>query len=236
MGFALFRGFHYLRPETLITLDLSTESAAAVQLLNLLGDMNVTDRQVEEAFRSDPGLSYKLLRLVNSAALGGRGVDSIEHAIRLLGRDHLHRWVSMLLVADAKDGTGLRTELVKSSLLRGRLCELLGDQSHGPSARGLPGAGTLFLIGLFSRIDILLKIRMEDLVKKVDLAEVAKDALLWRAGVGGQVLKAVEAYEDAKWDAAEAEVADLGIDPSELTNLYLEALAWAADRTAGHSD
>jgi EAL and modified HD-GYP domain-containing signal transduction protein len=163
-------------------------------------------------------------------------VDSIEHAIRLLGRDHLHRWVSMLLVADAQDGTGFRTELVKSSLLRGRLCELLGDQCQGPTTRGVPGAGTLFLIGLFSRIDILLKVRMEDLVEKVDLPEVAKEALLWRAGIGGQLLKAVEAYENARWEAAEAEVADLGIDPTELSHFYLESLAWAADRMARPGD
>jgi EAL and modified HD-GYP domain-containing signal transduction protein len=233
LGFALFQGFHYLKPETLTKRDLSTESVAVVHLMNLLGDMNVTDRKVEEAFRSDPGLSYKLLRMVNSAALGGRGVTSIEHALRLLGRDPLYRWVSMLLVAEARDGTGVRNELVKSSLFRGRLCELLGDQIRGPSVRGVPGAGTLFLIGLFSRIDILLKIRMEDLFKKVDLSEVAQEALLWRSGVGGQLLKAVEAYEDAKWGHAEAEVADLGMDPGDLPNLYLESIAWAGDRLTG---
>lgn len=230
MGFALFQGFHYLKPETLSKRDLSTESVAVVHLMNLLGDMNVTDRKVEEAFRSDPGLSYKLLRMVNSAALGGRGVSSIEHALRLLGREHLYRWVSMLLVAEARDGTGVRNELVKSSLFRGRLCELLGDQIRGPSVRGVPMAGTLFLIGLFSRIDVLLKIRMEDLFKRVDLSEAAKEALLWRSGVGGQLLKAVEAYEGARWEDAEAEVETLGMDPGELPNLYLESIAWAGDR------
>ena len=233
LGFALFQGFHYLRPETLSKRDLSTESVAVVHLMNLLGDMNVTDRKVEEAFRSDPGLSYKLLRMVNSAALGGRGVTSIEHALRLLGREHLYRWISMLLVAEGGDGTGVRHELVKSSLFRGRLCELLGDQIRGPSVRGVPVAGTLFLIGLFSRIDVLLKIRMEDLFKKVDLSEVAQEALLWRSGVGGQLLKAVEAYEDAKWEDAEAEVADMGMDPGDLPNLYLESIAWTGDRLAG---
>jgi len=236
MGFALFQGFHYVKPETLSKRDLSTESVAVVHLMNLLGDMNITDRKVEEAFRSDPGLSYKLLRMVNSAALGGRGITSIEHALRLLGRDHLYRWVSMLLVADARDGTGVKNELVKSSLFRGRFLELLGDQIRGPSVRGVPMAGTLFLIGLFSRIDVILKIRMEDLFKKVDLSEAAQEALLWRAGVGGQLLKAVEAYEDARWEDAETEVADLGMDPFDLPNIYLESIAWAGDRMAGTGD
>jgi c-di-GMP-related signal transduction protein len=230
LGFALFQGFHYLKPETLSKRDLSTESVAVVQLMNLLGDMNVTGREVEEAFRSDPGLSYKLLRMVNSAALGGRGVTSIEHALRLLGREPLYRWVSMLLVADARNSSGMRNELIKSSLFRGRLCELIGDQIRRPSLRGVPMGGTLFLIGLFSRIDILLKIRMDELFKKVDLPEAAQEALLWRSGMGGQILMAVESYEDAKWEVSESILEGLGFDLSELTNLYLESLAWAGDR------
>lgn len=230
LGFALFQGFHYLKPETLSRRDLSTESVAVVHLMNLLGDMNATERQIEEAFRSDPGLSYKLLRMVNSAALGGRGVTSIQHALRLLGREPLHRWISMLLVAESRDGTGVRNELIKSSLFRGRLCELIGDQIRGPACPGVPMAGTLFLMGLFSRIDILLKIRMEELVKKVDLSEITTNALLWRSGKGGEILTAVEAFEDGEWEVTERVLAELGFDSNEIMNLYLESLAWARDR------
>lgn len=236
LGFSLFQGFHYLKPETLSRRDLSTESVAVVYLMNLLSDMNVTDREVEEAFRSDPPLSYKLLRMVNSAALGGRGVTSIEHALRLLGREPLYRWVSMLMVAEARDGSGIKNELIKSSLFRGHLCELIGDQVRGPACPGVPLGGTLFLIGLFSRIDVLLKIRMEDLVKKVDLSEVAQNALLYRGGKGGEILKAVEAFEDGKWEQAEQVLGELGFDTSEIMNLYLESLAWARDRMNPHSD
>ncbi len=234
LGFELFQGFFYLHPETLTRRDLSTESVAVVRLLNLLRDFNVTDRAVEEAFRADPGLSYKLLRMVNSAALGGRGVTSIEHALRLLGREPLYRWLSMLLVADNGDATGTRSELVKSSLLRGRFCELLGDEIRGAAVRGVPLAGTLFLIGLFSRIDALLRMPMEDILKRIHLSEAVQDALLERKGVGGTLLKAVEAYEAADWEKAEEEVIPLGLAPQALPNLYLESLAWAGDRMQFH--
>ncbi len=234
LGFGLFQGFHYLRPETLSQRDLSTESIAVIRLLNLLGDMKVTDRMVVEAFRSDPGLSYKLLRMVNSAALGGRGVTSIDHALRLLGREPLHRWLSMLLVAVSREGSGVRNELIKSSLFRGRLCELVGDQVRGSSVRGLPLSGTLFLIGLFSRIDVLLKIPMEDLFKKIDLSDAVKEALIWRVGPGGRILKGVEAYERGQWEEAEEELTQVGLDPAELPNLYLESIAWTGDRMNLH--
>jgi EAL and modified HD-GYP domain-containing signal transduction protein len=234
LGFELFQGFHYLRPETLSRHDLSTESVAVIRLINLITDLETTDRTIEEAFRSDPGLSYKLLRMVNSASLGGRGINSIDHALRLLGREPLHRWLSMLLVADARNGNGIRSELVKSSLFRGHLCELVGDQVGGTARRSIPSPGTLFLIGLFSRIDVLLKIPMEDLFKKIDLSEAARDALLWRAGPGGGILKGVEAYEAARWEDAEVELEAVGLDPTELPNLYLESIAWASDRMSAH--
>lgn len=230
LGFELFQGFFYLHPETLTRRDLATESVTVVRLLNLLQDFNITDRAVEEAFRVDPGLSYKLLRMVNSAALGGRGVTSIEHALRLLGREPLYRWLSMLLVADHGDGTGTRSELIKSSLLRGRFCELLGDEIRGAEVRGVPLGGTLFLIGLFSRIDALLRMPMTGVLEKIHLSEAVRDALLERKGVGGIFLKAVEAYEAAEWEKAEEELTPLGVPPHTLPNLYLESLAWAGDR------
>ena len=236
LGFEFYQGFHYLRPETLSRHDLSTESVAVMRLLNLLTDANTTDRMIEEAFRSDPGLSYKLLRMVNSAALGGRGITSIKHALRLLGREPLHRWLSMLLVADSRDGGDIQGELVKSSLFRGHFCELVGEQVPGAMARGLPSAGTLFLIWLFSRIDALLKIPMEEIFEKIDLSKTVQAALLAREGEGGVVLQGVEAYEGGLWQDAEDELGKIGLDTSELPNLYLEAIAWASDRMHAQED
>ena len=50
--------------------------------------------------RHDVALSYKLLRMVNSAAMGGRDIWSIGHALRLLGRAQIARWLGILLVTD----------------------------------------------------------------------------------------------------------------------------------------
>ena len=85
-GFELFQGFHYFRPETLTKKDLSSQTGEVIRPMNLLQDPEVPDQTIEEAFKTGPGLTYKLLRIVNSAALGGRGVRSIQHAMRLLGR------------------------------------------------------------------------------------------------------------------------------------------------------
>ncbi len=229
LGFEMFQGFHYFRPENLSKQDLSTDSIAIVRLLNLLQDINATDSAVKEAFRSDPGLSYKLLRMVNSAALGGRGIDSVEHALRLLGRDPLSRWLSMLLVSSQGKTGYIRGEVVKSALLRGRLCELLGENVKSAGVT-LPKPEALFLAGLFSHLETLFGRSMEEILDQVDLTVDIRVALLERKGPAGVILKAVEAYEDADWEAAEQEVSSLGADPSLLSTLYLDAVTWAGSR------
>src|SRR5690606_35918336 len=86
LGFELFQGYFFSRPENMSTRALLPEWGRVVRLLQMLGDSGSHDVDIEEAFRSDPSLSYKLLRMVNSAGIGGRGVESIGHALRMLGR------------------------------------------------------------------------------------------------------------------------------------------------------
>ncbi len=236
LGFDLFQGFHFFRPETLSRRDLSSDSVAVIRLLNLLQDIHVTDRIVEEAFRSDPALSYKLLRMVNAAALGGRGIRSIGHALRLLGREPLHRWLAMLLVSQGGDGTGVRRELLKSSLLRARMCELAATQVRTAVMRHLPSEGTFFLVGLFSHIDVLLRRPMEAILSRIELTRDVEEALLWRMGPAGQALKGIEAYEAGAWEDAEVELGRLGLPPDDIPALYLDALTWAGSRMGIHEE
>jgi EAL and modified HD-GYP domain-containing signal transduction protein len=229
-GFELFQGYHYYKPETVSTRDPASQSVAIIRLMNLLQDAGVTDRTLEEAFRSDPSLTYKLLRIVNSAALGGRGVESITHALRLLGRDPLYRWLSLLLLSLGRDGGDLRIEIIKAALLRGRMCEVLGDTMRSGARRDIPTAGVLFLVGLFAQIDQLVGAPVEEVLKDIDVAEEVKAALLRREGHAGRILKSTEAYADADWEGAEREIAEAGGDPDVLPEIYLDAVTWAGER------
>jgi len=230
LGFDFFQGFHYVRPETLTETDLPTQSVSVVRILNLLRDNKASEASIQEAFRSDPSLSYQLLQLVNSAALGGRGIDSIGHAMRMLGREPLYRWLSMLLLADGKDRREVRSEIVRSSLTRGRMCELLGDGCRSSVGSDLPAADTLFLVGLFSQLDTLLSVPMENILSGIDLSGEVVDALLGREGNAGSILSAVEGYEEADWDLAEDRIAALGAESGLLSNVYLDSITWASSR------
>ncbi len=235
LGFELFQGFHYFRPETLTRRDLTTESAAIARLLGLLGDLTVTDREIEEVFRSDPSLSFKLLRLVNAAALGGRGVDSIGHAMRLLGREPLYRWLSLLLLAVGNGGGEIRMEMIRSSLERGRMCELVGDVLAKGGSGDAPGADALFLVGLFSLLDVLLGVEMKKILADIRVTREVREALLGFKGKTGRVLRSVVAYADGHWDEAAESLSGLGVDPAILPDVYLDALSWASHHMIFHA-
>jgi EAL and modified HD-GYP domain-containing signal transduction protein len=234
LGFELFQGFHYFRPETLSRRDLATGAASIIRLLAMLNDVNVPDRALEEAFRSDPSLSYKLLRIVNSAALGGRGVDSIGHALRLVGRDPLQRWLSLLLLTVGGGGGEMRVEMIKSALQRGRMCELLGDGARSAVNRDMPPGGLLFLVGLFSHLDALLGVDMAQILDEIDVGNDVRGALLGFEGKAGTLLKGVKAYAEGEWTEAEQTLGDVGVDPDLLGNTYLDAVTWAGAHMTMH--
>ncbi|MEP6495082.1 MAG: HDOD domain-containing protein [bacterium] len=223
LGFELFEGYSFTAPETLTRRDLPIEHVLTFRLLKMVRDPKTPDAQIEELLRRDVALSYKLLRMVNSAAIGGRDIWSIGHALRLLGRDQVSRWLGLLLVTDgARDG--VRAELMTLSLVRARLCELLAEASGVPRAKG-----SLFLVGMLSLLDQLLETPMALLADSMELAHDVRVALLHREEYYGAILSLVEAYEHGWWESVDSLTESIGIDPIVLAPLYLNALAWASE-------
>lgn len=227
LGFDLFQGYFYARPETLQKEDLEATQITILRLLNLLRDPDVADAQLEEAFRGDPALTYKLLRIVNSAALGGRGIESIPHAVRLVGRGPLHKWLAVLLAGSFAAQGGANTELALTALARARLMELVAERSN----RKLP-AHPLFMTGLFSLMDALMRAPMDRVLARVEVAPDVKSALLTRTGVQAPALMLAEAYEEGDFDLARALAGQVGIDADEVVRLYVDALGWAREQIA----
>lgn len=220
-GVELFRGYRYSRPEVLMPRDLPVEYIRAFRLMQLVRDWDVTDLEVETEFRADPSLSYKLLRMANTAAVGARGVRSIGHAIRLLGREVLYRWMALLLLSTAVERE-VEAEMVRTSLRRARHCELIAPLAGRPAA-----AGSLYVAGLLSLTDLLLGAPMEEIVRGMGLAPEVEAALIRRDGFHGAVLHLVEAYDDFRWAEVMDRCSELGVQPREVGDRYMEALAWA---------
>ena len=226
LGFELFQGYFYARPEILTGREVPMQQANIIRLLNLIRNPDASDMHVEDAFRADLVLTYKLLRIVNSAALGGMGIESIRHAVQLLGRAALHRWLSLLLVSSLSTATGVESELVTVAMQRARFCELISE-SRGRRRE----SGPLFMVGLFSLLDALLRIPMEEILAKVDLASDLSEVLLWRTGPHAPTLRLVEAYESARWDDVLTEAKALSLPIEEVPELYAQAVEWTRQRS-----
>jgi EAL and modified HD-GYP domain-containing signal transduction protein len=227
MGFEFFQGYLFSKPETLTKSDVAPGQLAIMRLLNLLNDPNTPDQTLDQAFQSDLALSYKLLRIVNAASMGGRGVTSIPHAVRLIGRNALHRWLSVVLVASMGKRGDVTHELALTSITRARMCELLAA-----NARTARPTGSAFLVGLLSLLDVLFAVPMDKILSHIELSDEVTNALIGRQGPLGTPLKLVESYEQADWDGAQqlAEASDVPEDI--LGNLYIDSLHWAAQHVA----
>jgi len=227
MGYQLFQGYLFSRPETLTKSDVSASHMAVLQLLNLLQNPDTPDSALDAAFQSDVALCYKLLRIVNAAALGGRSITSIPHAVRLVGREMLHRWLAVLLVSSLGRSGDVGHELALTAITRARMCELVTAASVERRH-----AGSAFIVGLLSLLDVLLEIPMPAILARLELSDDVKGALLERHGPLGSPLQLVEAYEKANWDAAKGLAQESAVPDEMVPGLYLDALQWASEQIA----
>ena len=227
MGCELFQGYLFSKPEVLTKTDVSASHLAIMRLLNLLRSPRTTDSELDAAFQSDVALCYKLLRIVNAAAVGGRGITSIQHAVRMVGRETLHRWLAVILVASLGRRGDVSHELALTAITRARMCELVATSSTAPRA-----ADSAFIVGLLSLLDVLLEVPMEKILARLELSPEVRTALLERDGPLGTPLQLVEAYEKANLDAAKGLASDNAVPDELVPDLYLDALHWASEHLA----
>src|SRR6185312_33850 len=159
IGFDLFQGYFFCRPEVLETRTLGANRLAMLQLVAALQDDRTELSRLETLILRDVALSYRLLRYMNSAFFGLRQrVDSVGRALALLGINNVRRWATMTILAGIEDKP---QELIVTALVRARLCELLGP------AMGQGNGDQLFTLGLFSVIDALMDAPMADVLSSI---------------------------------------------------------------------
>lgn len=220
-GFDGFQGTFFSRPEPLPTADMPQSTVAAMRLMGLARDQKISDRQLEDVIATDPVLTFQLLRLVNSAALGGRGVSSIGQALRLIGRNAFLRWLAVAVAAARKSKNGVDQELVRQAVERGRLCEQLVGSGRD--------SGTLFLVGLFSLLDAVFRMPLPEILERVVLSAEANEALIDRTGPYADAINFAESYELGLFENATEIAKEMGIDPNKLGEFYTNAITWTAE-------
>ena len=216
LGFRYFQGFFFCHPVMLSRKTLPSNKLVVLDLLSKLHDPQTDSDELEEILAQDIALSYKLLRYINSAAFAlRREVDSIKDAIVLLGIDNLKNWLSLILMSRTVDSKPI--ELVKTGIVRGKMCEALAEIRY-PEIKH-----QMFIIGLFSVLDALMDQPLIDLLDNVNLSTPIKLALLDKSGIQGQIYQQVLLYEKCRWD----ELNDNNATSDEFTLSYVNAVNWA---------
>lgn len=199
--------------------DLNPAQAMILQLMDMVRK-NADVRQLESVLKRDAALSYKLLRYINSAGFGlGCEIQSLKHAVTMLGYSPLYRWLALLLATATT--SGYSPVLMQTAVIRGRFAELLGGTFLPRNE-----AENLFVAGMFSLLDKLLGVPMEDVLEKVQLSESVTQALLSRDGIYGPFLALAEACELNAADV-ESMATSLCIGARQVNEAQISALAWA---------
>jgi EAL and modified HD-GYP domain-containing signal transduction protein len=219
IGFRKFQGFHFARPETFTATVINASFDSVLTLLNKVSQ-DADNSEIEAGFKRDTALSFKLLRYINSVGFGlSCEIQSINHALTILGRKQLYRWLTLLMVTAGDNSTP--PALMKTSITRGRLTELLGEGYFEKQDRD-----NLFIVGVFSLLDAILKMPMEKVLEKIQLPETVTEALLTREGIYGPFLQLTEACEDANSEKI-LELAELlQLDANKVNECHISALAW----------
>lgn len=215
-GFELFEGRLLSRPVAVVSEALTPSRLACLQMLEKVNDPETSAAELERVVETDPGLSYRLLHVSGLGAAGGlrRQVRSIREATVLLGREWIHRWLILMVVADANQGT---PEQLTIAMTRARMSELVaGEVSPGDR-------DSAFTVGLVSALDLLLGASLPDVVAKLAITDELKKALLGRQGRLGAILGDVLDWEMGTPPAGLRS----GIDPLAAERCYLGGLSWA---------
>lgn len=223
LAFDLFQGYYFARMQPNAPQRLDSDRMRVIELLNMV--MNHAEiPDLEEKVKLDPGLSYKLLNFINSPANGlQQKIRSIGHALTLLGYDQLYRWLTLLLFSCGK-GDGRNRTLLKSALVRGRFTEILGASRFAPSDQG-----GLFMVGVFSLLDVLLNVPMAQAIARLSLPQPVVDALLHRAGMYAPYLQLAIACEDFNQDVIAHCAATCGLSADEVNVTHVKALIWSEE-------
>lgn len=231
MGFALFQGSFFKEPECVPDRQLGSNEVVRLNLLRLMETEDPDVKALAAAIRSDVSISFRLLSYLNSAWFGLRhNIQSIDQAIMLLGWMKLKTWLRAVLIVDMAGKDEVPQELAALSLQRGKFFELLATAydywGFNPS--------TLFLMGLFSLMDGILGMPMDNVVELLPLDAKFKAALRHDANNEYRPLfDLLECLEDGDWSTLAALTQKLFMDLDQVKMAFAQARDWAGGFFAG---
>ena len=232
LGFDLFQGYYFARPTVIQGRSLQTSELSLLRLLALLSQ-DADSSEIEKVLKQEPVLTMNLLRLTNSA--GSRvstRITSLRHAITLLGRRQLSRWLQLLIYSGRSSNAKAVNPLLQLAATRGRLMELLADRAHGGTSCSRELIDQAYMVGILSLMPVLLGVHMADILKHLPVVTPVFEALGEHGGLLGDLLSLVELLEDTRSEGDSTRMKAIlerfpTIDAAYANSCLASALTWA---------
>ncbi len=178
--------------------------------------------ELEEIISRDAGLTYALLRLVNSAYFAQRKrTASVRQAMVTLGITQLREWIYMLgLQMDERDDSA--EELLKMSFLRAKFAQELVEKMHRPDF--VLNKSEAYMMGMFSGLEYMVDAPMEEILREIPVKDAVKDALISHAGEAGKLMDLILSYEQGDWKENRKLADELGIPTNILAQIYMDCI------------
>jgi len=222
LGCDLFQGYFLSKPEDIKGRKLAANQLSVIQLISEIQAPDADIPKLTAVIARDPGLSFKLLKLVNSAAYRrSREIESIQMAVTLLGLERIKSWASLLALSKLDDKPQALHHL---ALVRAIMCELIATHIEPNSKE------RFYTAGLLSCLDAFFDQPLEAIISQISLDSAIREALLRHQGLNGLALTTTICFEQAQWHKiAWDRLSDLGLSAKEINTLYLQAAKTALD-------
>lgn len=217
--YSYFQGIFFGKYQKIMDKDIAASNVNRFNIiLELLKDNFDVDK-VEFIIKSDVGISYKLMRFLNSAVFSFvQKISSIRQAIMLLGREELRKWLTLIVISEMQVDSN--EELSNNTIIRGRLCEVICDKISKNKK------SNAFIVGLFSNLSEFINKDMESIINELPVDDDIKEALLGKENDLGNILGLVKAYEVMDSEKMDLLTDKLSLNKKELLQMYLDSIDW----------
>jgi len=224
IGYEYFQGYFFSKPVILTTLDVPEYFQNYFVIINHLSTDEPNLDYITEIIEQDLSLSYKLLKLINSPAFRPVSkINSIRQAIVYLGLNELKKWIYILSIRGTMTKKSEWTkEIFNNSLIRAKMCELIALEKNKRRE-----ASSYFLTGMFSLMDTLLSIKMDEILNQMPLQEDISEALRGNSNQMKNALNLSISIERGEWEGFNFWCEKLLIEDTIALRCYIEALKWS---------
>ncbi|MBF0200413.1 MAG: HDOD domain-containing protein [Desulfamplus sp.] len=220
MGFTLFQGYFFAKPEIISKADISANKMTLLNLISEVGKADMNFDKLSNIIKNDIAISYKLMKFINSPYFRrSNEIGTVRDAMAFLGEDTIKQFVRVLAAAGLGDSKP--DELMRLSIARARMCELMGKEIKTPFS-----PEELFTMGLFSTIGAMLDKDMSSVLKEISFSDRIKDGLLGKNDDFNTFLGICDCFESGKWGDNDLDECSLPL-LDNIQNIYLDALRMA---------